>query len=597
MGGTGVGKKTFINALANHLVYDTLDTALQGSMQVLIPFKFSISDPDTFEPLEIGVGTPTENELSDIPSISKAQFCQTYTFTIGKRLLRLIDTPSIGDTRGPFQDVKNMQHIFTYICQYKYLNSVCILAKSDHSRSDTKISYYIKEFLTRLHIHTYRNITWVLTNARDSFYVPGRTLYRIRKMFEEMPIINPKLTRKNCLLFENQTFLALAVNKDHSEIIRPFLSSIRLSWNISTVAFSELISSILCYKPHMVCETFALNMVRQLTCKLIELINDENSSRSSAAAISGDNSARNLEKVFIRNVCVSLAHFINTYSILPFNNQIDTYYKMFLTDALRNQGQKCNYIQYLKEHSVTPFTKWTIEQINRSFCINLKDWTEQTKISDFLKENSISSFGSYLEEYILNSYNTKLNEQTSKSEFLQYIGESSDFASNDRATKYLCTMFHDELIKQTMSVEYSRFLEKNSMVPLSYNKIKLICQLIFEQIKWSPYHSSSDDIRNLDNLITKSDEFQKILTINIDERTALLDVTATDQVSQMKNILKLLEELCALPIHGIHIRQYMEVLEKSQKAIVGQKENIVNLPASAQSSSLMRKLRAIVEQN
>jgi len=40
---SGVGKTTFINALANYLVNDTLKQALNDDMQVLIPFCFLMS--------------------------------------------------------------------------------------------------------------------------------------------------------------------------------------------------------------------------------------------------------------------------------------------------------------------------------------------------------------------------------------------------------------------------------------------------------------------------------------------------------------------------------------------------------------------------
>jgi len=135
------------------------------------------------------------------------------------------------------------------------------------------------------------------------------------------------------------------------------------------------------------------------------------------------------------------------------------------------------------------------------------------------------------------------------------------------------------------------------MVPLSHNTIKLICQLIFQQIEWKSSDCNSDDIRLLDNLMAKYDNLKKLMMMNINEQTALFDVKTIDQLSQMKNILNLLDKLCALPIHGIHIRQYLEKLEKYQRNKVEQKENVVKLPASAQSSSLMQKLRAIMDQN
>jgi hypothetical protein len=128
------------------------------------------------------------------------------------------------------------------------------------------------------------------------------------------------------------------------------------------------------------------------------------------------------------------------------------------------------------------------------------------------------------------------------------------------------------------------------MVPLNHNMIEFVCQLIFEQIDWNSNDFDSNDFdskntRSMDNLISDY------------EQAALFDINTTDQTSQMNDILKLLDELCALPINGKYIRQYMKDVEKAQRDMTGQGENIVILPKRAQSSALMLRLRAILEQN
>ncbi len=66
---------------------------------------------------------------------------------------------------------------------------------------------------------------------------------------------------------------------------------------------------------------------------------------------------------------------------------------------------------------------------------------------------------------------------------------------------------------------------------------------------------------------------------------------------QIEDVLTLLDELYTLPINGKYIRQYMSDLEKAQRDITAQRENVVKLLAHAQSSSSMRKLRTIIGQN
>ena len=98
LGQTGVGKTTFINAFANYLVYNSLDDAINGQLQSIIPAWFTFMDKDTFEQKTIMIGTPNESEKQSSVGQSCTKECRSFVFRIDNRKLRLIDAPGIGDT-------------------------------------------------------------------------------------------------------------------------------------------------------------------------------------------------------------------------------------------------------------------------------------------------------------------------------------------------------------------------------------------------------------------------------------------------------------------------------------------------------------------
>ena len=167
LGPTGVGKTTFINAFANYLVYNTLDEAMKGSLQAIIPAWFNLLDKDTCEEKTIVIGTPDDSEKKGNVGESCTRQCRSFVFRIGDRNIRLIDAPGIGDTQGILQDEKNFEDILAYIAQYDYLNGICILLKPNEERLHILFRFCVKELLRHLHVHARQNIMFVFTKMHD----------------------------------------------------------------------------------------------------------------------------------------------------------------------------------------------------------------------------------------------------------------------------------------------------------------------------------------------------------------------------------------------------------------------------------------------
>ncbi|CAB5159267.1 unnamed protein product [Rhizophagus irregularis] len=109
LGETGVGKSTFINAFVNYLRFDTLKEAKSGNMEVLISSKFTLTD-ENYDTQTIKIGNDDPNEHVENVGMSSTQECNSYVFYAAEnKLIRLIDTPGIGDTRGLDQDKKNLK--------------------------------------------------------------------------------------------------------------------------------------------------------------------------------------------------------------------------------------------------------------------------------------------------------------------------------------------------------------------------------------------------------------------------------------------------------------------------------------------------------
>jgi GTPase SAR1 family protein len=272
LGQTGVGKTTFINAFTNYLVYDTLEEAMKGEMQVPIPSSFSFTDPETFEQRLITVGNEKNREKVNENGQSGTEQCRSFVFPIGKqRNLRLIDTPGMGDTRGSEQDNKNLFEILTYISHYEHLNGICIFLKPNEERLTISFRLCIKQILHYLNERVNENIIFIFTNARSTFFMPGsskKLLQVLLNEYRDKNDVEVPFKKDNTFLLDNELFHCLALHKNGIKINSEQLESYKKNWDHAIKEYERLLTYVFGRSRHVVGNELSVNGAEQLIRKL-----------------------------------------------------------------------------------------------------------------------------------------------------------------------------------------------------------------------------------------------------------------------------------------------------------------------------------------
>ncbi|CAF4921829.1 unnamed protein product, partial [Rotaria sp. Silwood1] len=271
LGQTGVGKSTFINSLANYLVNDNFDEAIHDEMQVIIPTSFYFTDPETFEEKLINISDKKNSKEINENGQSCTQQCRSFVFPFGQRNLRLIDTPGMGDTRGSQQDNENLFEILTYISYYEHLNGICIFLKPNEERLTIIFRLIIKQILHYLEPSVSKNITFILTNARSTFYTPGSSKKLLQVLINEYHDkyhLEIPLSKDNTFLLDNETLRYSGLCKAGIQINNEQIQIYKKSWDYTIKEYERLIT-YLCQCPlHAVANTLSINSAEQLIKQL-----------------------------------------------------------------------------------------------------------------------------------------------------------------------------------------------------------------------------------------------------------------------------------------------------------------------------------------
>ncbi|KAI1852962.1 hypothetical protein JX265_012851 [Neoarthrinium moseri] len=276
LGETGVGKSTFINAFHNYMQFGSLDDALgHNELKFLIPSSFSMQYIDrsrhsngSFIQCDVKVDD-NESEKDGSRGDSATQKATPYRMRFGDLLIRLIDTPGVGDVRGIEADQKNLASILGTISQYEAIHGIIILLKPNSSRLSLMFRFCVKELLTNLHKDAAKNIVWGFTNTRQSNYMPGDSYKPLERLISKHKPLGLELSPETVFCFDSESFRCLAAKKQ-AGIDMDNLDDFRLSWKRSVQEVDRLMNHVSDLEPHCVKSTLSLNRARELISQLTQ---------------------------------------------------------------------------------------------------------------------------------------------------------------------------------------------------------------------------------------------------------------------------------------------------------------------------------------
>lgn len=272
MGETGSGKSTFINSFANYLQFSTLQDGLKNDEELitLIFNRYTLPDK-TGKNVTFEVGVKSSDETPQ-DGQSSTQKCRTYSFYVGNKIIKLIDTPGINDSRGLVQDKQNLENILAYLGHFKKIHAFLYLIPAGLPRLTEQFKYCFKQLVAKLHVSAANNIVFVYTKCRSCIYTGGSSQGLMELLVDEVAKIsgvNIFLNEHTQYFVDNESFGLLAgVKKGFISVESDKLKLFEDSWIFSSEQCGKLFRHIVEMAPHSINDTLSLHKIRQVFTKL-----------------------------------------------------------------------------------------------------------------------------------------------------------------------------------------------------------------------------------------------------------------------------------------------------------------------------------------
>lgn len=578
LGATGVGKTTFINAFINILFYNNLDDAMKGDLKVLIPSSFSITDPETYKSTLVAVGNPNDNENMIADGASSTQSCRSYVFQIGHRIIRLIDGPGIGDTRGVDHEARNFDHIIRYITQYEHLNGICILLKPAETRLNIYVRYCFKELLRHLHVNAKDNLMFVFTSARSTFFRPGDTVLLVRKMIAEVREkfgVEIPFSKENSFMFDNESFRFLAAYKHGIRFLLKNKKDYFESWNQSVAEFSRLLDRICQCDLHAVQDTQSLNEAQILIQKLSRPV-------AEIARLIQENIqlAQQYKEKFVNNQTQDMSRKIpqKIGRFVPLKERITVCVSDKCTEVITVDGERrinyksnchidCSVHRVVQECIGHPIIKNCRALRQTGFCRKCGcEWTRHMHIT-------------YRYEHSLTHVPLDDSEETRTPTSITVLIDKriADLRKEETAIRKTC-------------VKLTLFLKANAITPFNDDMLEYLNHFIREEKQKQGEGKNNDEIiRGLEKMVA---DYTTEVNLFVDNMASTRD--KLDNTVEIEQIFTLVEQLYQLPINGKFIKDQITKMNAGRAQAATTEEHHVTLPGEAQAPQILRDLRETI---
>ena len=199
LGRTGAGKTTLINCLLNYACGKSYEDERIIAISQQITLKNPYTGVEITSKYDYNLPEFKDKQTDNLKALShESQTTQasSYSVQLEDYILSIIDTPGIGDTKGPIQDKENIDLIVNQIRKTDELHAILFVCKSTESRLDSCMKYMIQEVQYMLPKAYKDNILICLTAATNP-----------TKIDAIVPLKEMGFDTKKVYKFENDCFI------------------------------------------------------------------------------------------------------------------------------------------------------------------------------------------------------------------------------------------------------------------------------------------------------------------------------------------------------------------------------------------------------